>query len=317
MKHENRVPASTGASTRSGTVQIVLNPRAGRGRAVTLIEPLLEGLRKRGYHPSVLVTKNGTDARSWAQACERPPEYLISLAGDDTLDDLAEAAIRHQIPIISTPLGYGNVCPQAFGHRADVAAILDLLETGRRIDVDVGLWRSGSGGTRYFLAVTIYGFMETIKAMAETGIDRGGDLRRMIGYLLATARWLSLGQALPSVTIEVDGVTISERAALVVVANLPVFPGRLVFSRDADPHDGLLDICLVSGDTKGAVLAALCALAVGGPFRDHRILRCRGRVVRVLPPAVEAHPHALDGGLETLTVLPRALPVLVPSDGAR
>jgi diacylglycerol kinase family enzyme len=309
MKHENGVLASIGKH--SATVQIVLNPRAGQGRGLVLIEPLLSGLRMRGYRPSVLVTRDRTHARRWAKDCRRPPEYLICLGGDDTLDDLAEAAIRHQIPIISTPLGFGNVCPQAFGHRADVPAILNLLEAGRQINIDVGLWQGGSGQTRFFLAVTIYGFIETIKAMGEAGIDRGGHVRRMIGYLLATARWLSLGQALPSVAIEVDGAIISEGAALAVVANLPVFPGKLVFSRDADPRDGLLDICVVSGDTKRALLLALCGLLLRAPSGDHRILRRRGRVVRIRPPAAGAHPLGLDGGLETLTVLPRALPVLV------
>jgi diacylglycerol kinase (ATP) len=307
---ERRVSANIGK--RSATVQIVLNPRAGQGRGATLIEPLVAGLRTRGYRTSVLITKDRTHARRWAKECRRPPEYLICLSGDDTLDDLAEAAIKHQIPIISTPMGYGNVCPQAFGHRDDVPAILDLLEAGRKIEVDVGLWQGGSKETRYFLAVTIYGFIETIKAMGEAGIDRSGEVRRMIGYLLATAKWLSLGQALPSVAIEVDGVTISERTALAVIANLPVFPGKLTFTRDADPRDGLLDICVVTGDTKRALLAALCGLLIGAPSEDRRILRRKGKVVRIRPPAARAHPLALDGGLETLTVLPRALPVLVP-----
>ncbi len=316
LKHENRVSASIGK--RSAAVQIVLNPRAGQGRAVGLIEPLLTGLKMRGYSPSVLVTKSRTDARRWAKDCHRPPEYLICLGGDDTLDDLAEAAIRHKIPIISTPVGYGNVCPQAFGHRADVPAILDMLEAGRRTEIDVGHWQGGSGETRFFLAVTIYGFIETIKAMGEAEIDRAGEVRRMIGYLLATARWLSLGQALPSVAIEVDGATISEGTALAIVANLPVFPGKFVFTRDADPRDGLLDICVVSGDTKRALLAALCGLLLGAPSGDCRILRRKGRVVRIRPPAAAgAHPHALDGGLETLTVLPRVLSVLLPLADAR
>ena len=310
LKHERRVSASIGK--RSATVQIVLNPRAGQGRAVALIEPLLAGLKMRGYRPSVLVTKNRADARRWAKDCQFPAEYLICLGGDDTLDDLAEAAIKHQIPIISTPLGYGNVCPQAFGHRADVPAILDVLEADRRIDIDVGLWQGGSGTTRFFLAVTIYGFIETIKEMGEAGIDRAGDVRRFIGYLLATARWLSLGQALPSVAIEVDGVTISQGTALAIVANLPVFPGKLVFTRDADPRDGLLDICVIPGDTKRALLAALCSLLLGTPSADRRILRRKGRVVRIQPPAAGAHALALDGRLETLTVLPRVLSVLVP-----
>lgn len=314
MKHETRAPASIGK--RAAEVQIVLNPRAGRGRGLALIDPLLGELRRRGYRPSVLVTEDRTHALRWAQDCRRPPDYLISLAGDDTLDDLAEAAIRHRIPIVSTPLGFGNVCPQAFGHRAEIPAILDLLEAGRRIDIDVGLRQSANGAARYFLAVAIYGFIETIKAMGEEGIDRGGHLRRMIGYLLATAKWLSPEEALPAVAIEVDGERVSQGAALAVVANLPVFPGKLVFTRDADPRDGLLDICVVSGRTKRALLAALFGLLFAAPGAERRVLRRKGRVIRVLPAPGGARSGP-DGGAETLTVVPRALPVLVPPEEAR
>jgi diacylglycerol kinase (ATP) len=310
LKQENRVAAS--ARKRAASVQIVINPRAGQGRGLDLVQPLLAGLRFRGYRPSVLVTEDRDHARRWAKECRRPPEYLICLSGDDTLDDLADVAIQHQIPIISAPLGFGNVFPQAFSHRAEVPAILDLLESGRRVNIDVGLWQGGSGASRNFLAVTIYGFIETIKAMGEARVDRDGDLRRVLGYLMATAQWLSWRQMLPAVAIEVDGETLAEGAALAVIANLPVFPGKLVFSRDADPRDGLLDVCVFMGDTKRALLASLCALLVGREPGEHRLLRRKGRVIRIRPPAAGAHALELDGGLETLTLLPRALPVLMP-----
>lgn len=240
IKHAGRGGARIGK--RSVEIQIVLNPRAGQGRGLALIEPLLSGLRIRGYCPSVLVTKDRTHAQRWAKDCGRPPDYLICLAGDDTLDDLAGVAIRHQIPIISVPLGFGNVFPQAFGHRADVPAILDLLEAGRRINIDVGLWQGADSTARPFIAVSIYGFLETIKAMGEERIDHGGRVHRTTDYLLAAVKWLSWRQPLPAAAIEVDGETVVEHATLAVVANLPVFPGKLVFSHDADPLDGLLDV---------------------------------------------------------------------------
>ena len=317
IKHGSAGPASIGK--RSAEVQLVVNPHAGRGQAVAFVEPLLDALKVRGYRGSVLITEDRTHALRWADACRVPPDYLICIGGDDTLDDLAPAAIRHQIPVIVVPTGFGNVCAQAFGHRAEIPAILELLESGRRIDMDVGLRRGPHGDTGFFLAVTIYGFIETIKAMGEHGIDRGGGTRRTLGYLLATAKWLSPRQPLPSVTVEVDGEMITDGAALVVVANVPVFPGKLVFTREANPLDGLLEVCVVTGDTKRALLVALLSLLHDGPAGKHRILRRRGQMVRiasVLPcgPTVPPRPNAWN---ETLTVLPRALPVLVPPSEAR
>jgi diacylglycerol kinase family enzyme len=319
MKHECRGRASIGK--RSAEVQIVVNPQAGRGRAIAFVEPLLDGIKARGYRASVLVTEDRTHALRWAEACLVPPDYLICIGGDDTLDDLAPAAIRHKIPVIAVPIGFGNVCAQAFGHRAEIPAILDLLESGRRIDIDVGLRRGPDGDTRVFLAVTIYGFIETIKAMGEHGIERGGGMRRMLGYLLATVKWLSPSQVLPSVTVEVDGEMLTPGAALVVVANVPVFPGKLLFTRDANPLDGLLEVCVVTGGTKNALLAALFGLLLKGSAAKYRVLRRKGRVVRIAPvspsipvvlPAGGMRPASLDGWNETLTILPRALPVLVP-----
>src|SRR5258708_9271204 len=124
MKHENLAPVSTGE--RLAEVQIVLNPRAGRGQGLLLVEPLVRELKRRNYRASVLVTEDGGHARRWATDCHRPPDYLISLAGDDTLNDLAGPVIRHRIPTISPPLAFGNVCSQALRHRAAAQPILDL-----------------------------------------------------------------------------------------------------------------------------------------------------------------------------------------------
>ena len=311
MKHENDAPVSTGKPL--AEVQIVLNPRAGRGHGLVLVEPLICELKRRGYRPSLLITEDYGHARRWAKDCRQPPDYLISLAGDDTLNDLAEAVIRHRIPIISPPLGFGNICSQAFGHRAEVSAILDLLEAGRCIDIDAGLRQSDGGVESFFLDVTIHGFVETIRSMGEEGIGRVSHMRRMAGYLLAAAKWMSSGQASSTMAIEVDGETVSERASLALVANVPAFPGKLVFTPDADPCDGLFDLCVILGDTKRALLAALCGLLVAAPSRDDRLLRRRGRVVRIRPTAGGAQSFGRDGGEETLTVLPRAVPVLVPS----
>jgi diacylglycerol kinase (ATP) len=274
MKHECRSRASIGKE--SAEVQIVVNPRAGQGRAVAFVEPLLEAIKARGYRVSVLVTEDRTHALRWTEACRVPPDYLICIGGDDTLDDLAPVAIRHKIPVIAVPTGFGNVCATAFGHRAEIPAILDLLESGRRIDIDVGLRRGSDEDTRVFLAVTIYEFIETIKAIGEHGIDRDGGMRRMVGYLLATAKWLSPSQVLPSVTVEVDGELLTHGAAPVVVANVPVFPGKLLFTRDANPLDGLLEVCVITGGTKTALVAALFGLLLNGSAANYRVLQPQG-----------------------------------------
>lgn len=314
-KPENDAPVST--EKRFAEVQIVINPRAGRGDGLVLVEPLTYELIRRGYRPSVLVTEDRDHARRWAKECRQPPDCLISLAGDDTLNDLAEAVIRHRIPIISPPLGFGNVCSQAFDHRADVSAILDLLETGRCIEVDAGLRQGTDRMESFFLDVTIYGFIETIRSIAEEGIDRAQHTQRMAAYLRAAARWVSSGQPPSTMAIEVDGETVSDRTSLALVANLPAFPGNLVFTPDADPCDGLFDICVVLGTTKRALLAALCGLLLAAPSREQRLVRRRGRVVRIRPTAGKAQSSGADSGAETVTVLPRAVPVLVPRHWAR
>jgi diacylglycerol kinase family enzyme len=148
--------------------------------------------------------------------------------------------------------------------------------------------------------------------MGEEGIGRVGHARRMAGYLLAAAKWMSSPQVSSTMVIEVDGETVSERASLALVANVPAFPGKLVFTPDADPCDGLFDLCVVLGDTKRALLAALCGLLLAAPSRKRRLLRRRGRVVRIRPTAGGDQSFGPGGGAETLTVLPRAVPVLMP-----
>jgi diacylglycerol kinase family enzyme len=56
-------------------------------------------------------------------------DCLISIGGDDTLNEVAAAADL-EVPLLPVPAGFGNVLARHLGHRATIASIVDLLEEG-------------------------------------------------------------------------------------------------------------------------------------------------------------------------------------------
>lgn len=304
----------------SPVVQIVLNPCAGRARGPRILDPLTTALRARGFRPEILVMDGPQAALRWSDRFPPRTDYLVSLGGDDTLDELAYAALRHQIPLIAVPVGFGNACARHFGHDATVATILDLLERGKCIQVDAALQEFGDEGPpSVFLSAAIYGFLNLVKHAGEQTYFLRRRYLRKLHYMLSAARSLSPNFPLPALAIEVDGELLTDEAAVAIVSNVPAFPGHLLFTPDADPMDGLLDVCIVLAESGFGLLSRLFDLWRGSASVERHLIRKQGRRIRItgtrglgynngLPLAAPGPTKKIT---ETLTVQPRAVPVLV------
>lgn len=302
-------------------VQIVVNPHAGRARGLQILEPLTVALKAHGYQPEVLIMHGPRNAlRYWAKQCPSRTDYLVSLGGDDTLDDLTYAALRHQVPLIAVPMGFGNACARHFGHHAAVPAILDLLERGDCIQVDVALQEvAGEDSPSVFLSAAIYGFLRMVKHTAEQAYFLRRRYFRTLHYMISAAKSLSPSFPLPTLAVEVDGELLTDEAAVAIVSNVPAFPGHLLFTPDASPLDGLLDVCVILAESSLGLLSHLFSLRFGSASVERHLIRRRGRKIKVTEMRGPQYPASLPftgsqltgRAMETLTIQPRAVPVLV------
>jgi len=285
-------------------VHVVVNPRAGRGVGPALTGALAGALRKRGHRVTVLATRTPDDATRWTQRAAAQPDCLVAVSGDDTLSELAPALIRHQIPLLPVPTGFGNVFTREFGHRADPAQVVHLVEHGPRVNVDVGALASGNRQPEtVFLSAASFGFLDAAKRHAERWAGGMRERRRHLAYLLAATRCLSERPA--RFALLIDGTHQCADAAVAVISNVPAYPGHLLLTPDASPTDGLLDVCVLNAGSRRDLLHTLVALRRGAGAAELGLTRHRVRAVRVRTP---------DAAVEELRVRPGALRLVVPAD---
>ncbi|MFN3531799.1 MAG: diacylglycerol/lipid kinase family protein [Candidatus Brocadia sp.] len=301
------------------TVQIVVNPCSGKRNGSRLLKLLNSGLKAMGYQTTILVTEKQGDTLQWARNCKVPPDYLICVSGDDTLDELAYAAMLHHTPLIHFPTGFGNIIAREFGHQAAISSVLRLLEDGEKLDVDMAVRKNLDSNTeKYFLSVASYGLLDTVKHQVEHNMCSRPQSPRSLRYVLTAVKYFFSVYPLPSMTIEVDGKVIAEESAIALISNIPAYAGFLEVIPNASPFDGLLDVCVIPNRSKWKVISCLFEILLHRPSVERRIIRRRGKFVRVTfqPNTPFFSSDTLvtaqnsQETTETITIIPNAVPIL-------
>jgi diacylglycerol kinase (ATP) len=286
----------------SKPVQIIVTPGSGEGRALVTARRLRRRLARRDRGAVIRAFDDLAALTEWAERCEPDFSQLVCIGGDATLSAAARAAMRHDVPFVPVPNGFGNIFAGVFGHPARARDVAALLETGEVRRVDVGLARNGATED-VFLSHRSFGFLEHIQQVAERGRKQPkARALRHLWYFGVAYRFLFRSR-LARFTVEVDGTPVADDAVLVTVANVETYRGFLPLTPAAVPIDGLFDVAVVPRVTKAALLAGLLRLRLGRWARWRRLQIHRGRRVVVTTPRRR----------EELTVRRNALPLLVRS----
>jgi diacylglycerol kinase (ATP) len=235
----------------------------------------------------------------WAEKCEPAFSHLVCIGGDATQSAASRAAMRHGVPFVPVPSGFGNVFAGVFGHPWRARDVVALIDGGEVRRVDVGLARSGNA-EELFLSHRSFGVLEHVQQVAERGRKQPrARLLRYLWYWGVAYRFL-FRTRLAGFTVEVDGAVVADDAVLVTVANVETYRGFLPLTPAATPIDGLFDVAVVPRLSQAALLSGLLRVLLRGRWGRLRLHRGR-RVVVTTPRRREA-----------LTVRRFALPLLVP-----
>jgi diacylglycerol kinase family enzyme len=279
--------------------EIVVNPRSGDGKALEAAREIEWQLVARGHRTTLRMFSTLEEAKRWARRHDGSFSYLFCVGGDSTLSGVASASVRHGVPFIPVPFGFGNLFGRTFGHSPDPRAAVRLLDEGVVQWTDVGI----SNGD-VFLSHKSFGFIEEVQVAVESAPAMpSGRIRRALSYLRTGLRAFR-DLALPRIRVEADGHCLASAATLVSVANVPTYRGVLELAPDATPVDGLLDVVVVPRMPKRRLLALLLGFVLRVPWRWEHVLKTRARHV-----TVKIGPR---GPREELRVLRQALPVLAP-----
>ena len=228
-------------------VAVILNPVAGRRRAVGCGETLRGRLLSAGHLVTIQVTRQAGDAEKFAAdaACE-PADLVVAVGGDGTLcevlNGLMAAARRPKLGLI--PLGTGNDFARCTGIPLDVAGAIQTLLSGTSRKVDVGRVEFDDGTSRHFLNVAGCGF--DALAAQRVNDNRKRPLWRhgkgTPAFMLAIVQEIS---RLRAATLQFNDEE-PRRALLCAIANTASYGGGMRVAPDATIDDGLFDVCIIA-----------------------------------------------------------------------
>ena len=282
-----------------GRVQIIVTPGSGEGRARATARRLRRRLVRAGREGTIRSFDDLTALTQWAETCGPDFSHLVCIGGDGTLSAAARAAMRHGVPFVPVPNGFGNIFATVFGHPKRARDVVALLEAGEVRRVDVGV--ISGPANEVFLSHRSFGVLEQIQQVAEQG--RKQPQRRFLRYLWywGVAYRFLVRTRLSGFSVEVDGTPVADDAVLVTVANVETYRGFLSLTPSAVPIDGLFNVAVVPRVSQIVLLAGLLRLLIA-PGRRGRLKLYRGRRIVVTTPRRR----------EELIVRRRALPLLMP-----
>lgn len=300
---------------------VVLNPRAGSGRAGRQRGALEASLRRAGAarFETVLTQARGDATRIVREALAEGAKGIVAVGGDGTMNEVVHGFLNDDGTPKATdawlgPLPFatgGDFCRGLGVPREPDAMAAHLLgSTPRRIDVG---WlryvdHEGRPSAHAFLNIASCGMGGLVDQLNEQGPKwLGGRLAFLLATLRAMARYRP-----PLVRIALDdGPARSTRIVTLAIANGQYFGGGMHVARNARLDDGLFDVVSAEDLSVPEQLRLLPSLYRGDLEGRPGIRYERARRVHVEPvDPREAVYLDVDG--EPLGVLPATFDI-VPS----
>ncbi|MCA9847019.1 MAG: hypothetical protein KC472_03515 [Dehalococcoidia bacterium] len=259
---------------------VIANPASRRAVPPAMLEAAL-GVLGPSWETEVKVTRDSDGPTILGRhEAEQGAAVIFACGGDGTLNGVINGvrqAGRRDVAVGLIPAGTANVWAHEAGIPADPLAAVLLAQSGRTVDVDLGVVQVGDEPERRFLLMCSFGFDAAVVRRVE---GRPGLKRRLAqgAFVVAGAGAVAIERPVPA-TGDWDEVRPERSVFIGVAGNSRLYGGVSQLTSDARMDDGLLDLALFEA-RQGAIgiLDATTHLARGmargkRPWHDHRAAR--------------------------------------------
>jgi len=267
-------------------IKVILNPAAGRGYG-TRVEPELRRLLgAEGLEFDLARTSRPWHAAELAeQAVGDGFEIIVAAGGDGTFNEvvngLMAASDGEEAGTMGViPIGSGSDFANTVGVPPDLRGACHRLANGQARVIDVGRVTLPGQAPRYFDNTVNVGFGGAV-TLEALKVKR---LRGIALYLPVVLKVVFLYYKAPSVTIEYDGQELALPAVMISVANGPREGGGFYVAPQAQPDDGLFDLCIVRGVSRLAMLGLVPHFMKGTHVGREPITMAHARRVTISSP---------------------------------
>jgi diacylglycerol kinase (ATP) len=287
---------------------IIANPVAGRGKAYRRLTALLEHWPDVNWEVELLTTRGPEHARELARALSvTRPDLLAVCGGDGTISEVACGLQAPSFPVAVLPAGTANVLAREFGISHDPRRALEQALRGKPAWIDsVTLYGRPS---RRFLLMAGVGFDAKVVARTRP------LLKARIGMAAYVISILSEILRYPFHEFRVITESGSYSATSCIISNCRFYGSGMIFSPNANPRDGELDLVLLEGNNRLAYLSFLISAQLRRPRDGPQVKRCRSRAVRIEGPRgiwVQADGELVGTLPVEMEIFPSSFPLVLP-----
>lgn len=298
-------------------VQVILNPRADRGRAIQH-KSVIESFDKQFAELRVVTTQQPGHATELARQAAAEYDVVVAAGGDGTVHEVVNGLVQSgkpQAQLGVIPIGSGNDFAYAFGIPAnDPQAALMRLSAGISKPIDLARIEDNRGRTIIMDNNIGIGF-DALVSIESRNIKR---IYGFAAYLLATIRTLANAYHAIHFDISFDDQRVSQDAIMFTIGVGPRSGGGFLITPDARHDDNWLDSCVVNPIGRLTILGLMPKVMQGTHTTSPHASFRRSR--RVEMHASQPLPIHIDGEIFarpednvrhlTVTSLPAALHIL-------
>jgi len=293
-------------------IRLVVNPSAGKGRALEMLPQVAGTLRDGGADLAILLSRDFTEAQSMTRGAIADGVDVLALMGGDGMMHLGvntsapahlSGGSRTTLGLI--PAGTGNDLGRGIGlDPQDAVAAARVIAAGYARSIDLARVQD-----TYVGAVLATGFDALVNRRANQMPWPRGSMR----YAMATMAELRVFSPL-HYRLTLDGQVRELDAMLVAIGNTRSYGGGMLICPKADPYDGLLDVTIIHPVGRLKLLRLFPEMYSGKFVRDPCVEQLRVREVTVEGPGLVGFGDGEMIAAAPLQVcsVPRAVPVYVP-----
>jgi diacylglycerol kinase (ATP) len=290
---------------------LIVNPKAGRGRAV--VEREIESFRARasasGVEVSVERTQGPEDAARLArEAVESGASDVVVRGGDGTVHEAIQGLVGASARLTVWSAGTANVLARQLGLPSDAEALAEVFARGNSRRITLGRATNElTGASRYFFMLAGIGLDASVVSHVRPRLKRRvGEAAFWYAGLGHLAHWTPR-----EFTVEVEGETMP--ATYAAVGKAPWYGGGLKITPRARLDAAAFEVCVINSRSRLRYLRILTQ-AMRGTHESARDVRFRTATrVRCAGYAQVQADGELIGALPmTFEIVPEGVEVVVP-----
>ncbi len=289
-------------------IRFVVNPISGVNRNPhRLVRWIEEIFTPSGEDFDIVYTRGPGDATRLArEAVREKVDVVVAVGGDGTINELGRGLVHTGVALGVVPAGSGNGFARNFGIPLDQKEAIRALLHVRIRSIDAGKMNE-----HHFFNVAGMG----LDAVISHNFEQFGVRGPLPYFVVGTKAYLTYQPQ--EVVIRTEEQTIRTAPLLLSVANAPQYGNGAIIAPQAQPDDGLLDVCILEPLPLWKAASHLHHLFNGTiqELEEYRTFRAKSLTIERPGPGpihTDGNPHQESAEVH-VEVLAGALNVAVPA----